>query len=216
MTQGSFGRGSTLLFHGRSGRVTLVLVVLAFLMHGLAFPLEVASDEAPADIGTAWELEGMRPGMEFVEMDARFRLQDLVPLVLQQERRYILEATRPLPSIAEEDLKARGIDRMELVFDEEQLLSIRVGYAGKAEQLFDDMAQELTGRLGQPTSVIQRGPMNVGRSRGIRLYLWLMIWTWEADGRTLSVEGKHYGVDKVKEQAKSHEYVFTLKETARD
>ena len=48
------------------------------------------------------------------------------------------------------------------------------------------------------------------------LGLWLMIWTWEADGRTLSVEGKHYGVDKVKEQAKSHEYVFTLKETAQD
>jgi hypothetical protein len=102
------------------------------------------------------------------------------------------------------------------VFRDERLISVRVGYAGRAELLFDDMAEELAGRFGEPTSVIQRGPMQVGRAHGIRLYFWLIIWTWEADGRILSVEGKHYGVDKVKEHPESHEYVFTLKEVAGD
>ncbi len=193
-----------------------VWLVTSLWMPCLVLSAEGASGEPPTDDGRVWELEGMQPGMAFQEVSARFRLQDLVPLVLGHERRYILEATRPLPRVAELDLEARGIDRAELLFLDERLISVRVGYAGRAELLFDDMAKELTGRFGEPTSVIQRGPMQVGRAHGIRLYLWLIIWTWEADGRILSVEGKHYGVDKVKEHPDSHEYVFTLKKMVGD
>jgi hypothetical protein len=187
-------------------------MVASLLMPCRALPAEMASGERRTEEGTLRELEGMRPGMGFGEMNKRFRLQDLVPLVLGHQRRYILEATRPLPRVADEDLEARGIDRLELVFRDERLISVRVGYAGRAELLFDDMAEELTQRFGEPSSVIQRGPMQVGRAHGIRLYLWLIIWTWEAGERILNVEGKHYGVDKVKEHPESHEYVFTLKE----
>jgi len=168
---------------------------------------------APALAETpVWELEGVQPGMRFGELDGRYRLKDMVPMVLGPVRRYILEETRPLPRRAAEDLQARGIDRMELVFLDDRLTSVRVGYAGRADLLFDDMAEELTERFGEPTSVIRRGPMSVGRTHGIRLYLWLVIWNWEAGDRILSVEGKHYGVDKVKEHPESHEYVFTLKD----
>lgn len=193
-----------------------VWIVMSLSMPCLAWSAEGTTGERPANEGRAWELEGMQPGMSFKEMRARFRLQDLVPLLLGHERRYILEVTRPLPRVAKEDLEARGIDRAELLFLDDRLISVRVGYAGRAELLFDDMAEELTGQFGEPTSVIQRGPMSVGRKYGIRLYLWLMIWTWEADGRILSVEGKHYGVDKVQEHPDTHEYVFTLKEVAGD
>jgi hypothetical protein len=179
------------------------------LLLGPALSAEVPSAQPPAQ---PWELEGMRPGMGFGALDGRFRLQDLVPMRLGPERRYILEATRPLSGVAEKDLEARGIDRLELVFRDDRLTSVRVGYAGRAELLFDDMAEELTERFGEPSSVIRRGPMQVGRAHGIRLYLWLVIWTWESGERILSVEGKHYGVDKVKEHPESHEYVFTLKE----
>ena len=197
-------------------RLLPVSMITGLLMPCLVLSAEVASGEYRTDEETVWELEAMQPGMGFAEMNARFRLDDLVPMLLGPERRYILEATRPLPRAVEEDLGARGIDRVELVFRDERLTSVRVGYAGRAELLFDDMAEELTGRFGEPTSVIQRGPMSVGRTHGIRLYLWLIIWTWEAGDRILSVEGKHYGVDKVKEHPKSHEYVFTLKEAAGD
>ncbi len=197
-------------------RLLQVWMITSLLMPYPVLSAEVAGGEDRADEETVWELEGMQPGMAFAQVNRRFRLGDLVPMLLGSERRYILEATRPLPRVAEEDLEARGIDRVELVFRDERLISVRVGYAGRAELLFDDMAEELTGRFGEPTSVIQRGPMSVGRAHGIRLYLWLIIWTWEADGRILSVEGKHYGVDKVQEHPEGHEYVFTLKEVAGD
>lgn len=188
-----------------------VWIVTSLLAPCLVLSAELASGEGPSDEGSVWELEGMRPGMGFGELDRRFLLRDLVPMELGRERRYILEATRPLPRVAEEDLEARGIDRAELVFRDDRLTSVRVGYAGRAELLFDDMAAELTRRFGEPSSVIRRGPMQVGRAHGIRLYLWLTIWTWERGDTILGVEGKHYGVDKVKEHPDGHEYVFTLK-----
>ena len=166
--------------------------------------------------GTEWELEGMRPGMRFHELDRRFRLQDLVPMQLPPERRYVLDATRPLPDPAQEDLEERGIAGLELVFRKDRLVSVRVAYAGRAEVMFDDMARELVTRYGQPSDNTRRGPLQVGRAHGIRLYLWLSIWTWERDGLELQVEGKHYGVDKVRENPESHKYAFMLREATHD
>jgi hypothetical protein len=165
--------------------------------------------------GAEWELEGMRPGMSFRELDRRFRLQDLVPMQLPPERRYVLDATRPLPDPAQEELEQRGIAGLELVFREDRLVSVRVAYAGRAEVMFDDMAKELVRTYGSPSGNTRRGPLQVGRAHGIRLYLWLSIWTWERDGLELQVEGKHYGVDKVNENPDTHKYAFMLREAQR-
>ena len=108
------------------------------------------------------------------------------------------------------ELTENGIDRLEVVFRADRLRSVRVAYAGRDEILFAEMGTELEAEFGPPAEVIRRGPMSVGRTHGIRLYFWLSIWTWEFAETTLTVEGKHYGVDKVHEHPDVHEYVYTL------
>ena len=186
-------------------RTLLPWIVLSVAM----LPSAAAPPREPGPV-QSWELEGMRPGQTFSELDSRFELRHQVPFLFPPDRRYILEATRPLPGDVGNELKGRAIDRLELVFRADKLRSVRVGYAGRAEVLFEDMAGELEEEFGAPAEVIQRGPMSVGRAHGIRLYLWLSIWTWELADATLTVEGKHYGVDRVKELPNRHEYVFTL------
>jgi hypothetical protein len=195
-----------------------VPVLLLWLLAAPAPLAQEAEAGAPAGTGTVedqapWELEGLRLGQAFEELDDRFGLRSLVPFELPPEQRYILEATHPLEDHARTDLLDRSIDRLELTLRDHSLIGIRVAYAGRAEVLFDDMDRQLRARFGEPASMIRRGPMSVGRYHRVRLYLWLSYWTWERPDETLTVEGKHYGVDKVKEGNEDHEYTFTLRES---
>jgi hypothetical protein len=196
----------------------LTLAVISLWL--LALPAsgqEAEAPEVPAEAAAAaedpapWELEGIRLGQTFKELDQRFHLRSLIPFELPPEQRYILEVTHPLSERARVDLLDRSVDRLELTFRDGRLIGVRVAYAGRAEILFDAMDGELRARFGEPASMVRRGPMSVGRFHRIRLYLWLSIWTWERPDETLSVEGKHYGVDKVKEGDEDHEYTFTLR-----
>lgn len=182
---------------------------------GLAFAPAAAAPEGPGPKGD-WRLEGMRPGDTFSEVDSRFQLRHQVPFLLPPDKRYVLEATRLLPGQVVKELTGNGIDRLEVVFRDDKLRSVRVAYAGKDEILFDEMGAELEAEFGPPVEVIRRGPMSVGRTHGIRLYFWLSIWTWEFADTILTVEGKHYGVDKVHEHPEVHEYVFTLAQKSED
>ncbi len=184
----------------------------AILSLGAAASTALGSADPTPLPGERWELEGMCPGQTFSEIDRRFELRHQVPLQSPSELRYILEATRPLPGSVTKELTGNGIDRLELIFRADRLRSVRVAYAGRDEVLFEEMGAELEAEFGPPAKVVQRGPMSVGRSRGIRLYFWLSIWTWEFADTTLTVEGKHFGVDKVREHPDVHEYVFTLAE----
>ena len=100
--------------------------------------------------GSEWKLEGMQPGMGFRELDRRFRLQDMVPMHMPPERRYVLERTRPLPKVAQEEFEARGIDGLQMVFRDERLIEVRVEYAGRTGEFEIDSAGTHGYHVGHP------------------------------------------------------------------
>lgn len=169
-----------------------------------------ASAQAPPD-----ELEGIALGAEFSKLNRRFRLRDLVPLTDGQVRRYILDPRAALATDVRSELDRRALRRLELVFDGESVFRVRAEYSDRQEVRFDEMERRLAASFGPPTRIQDTGPMQVGRNHGIRLFLWIRLWTWEADGRSLTVEGEHYGDDKKEEAPDRHTYTFTL-ETSRD
>ena len=156
------------------------------------------------------ELEGIQLGAGFSTLDRRFELRDLVPFLEGKKRRYILDPDGLLSTDVEAEMERRAIRRMELVFDGNLVARVRAEYSDRQEVRFDEMEKRLEAEFGPPTRIQDTGPMQVGRAHGIRLFLWLRIWTWESDGRSLTIEGEHYGDDKKVEAPDRHTYTFTL------
>jgi len=164
---------------------------------------------APAPV-LPTELEGIQLGAGFSTLDRRFELRDLVPFLEGKKRRYILDPHGLLSTDVEAEMERRAIRRMELVFDGNLVARVRAEYSDRQEVRFDEMEKRLEEKFGPPTRIQDTGPMQVGRAHGIRLFFWLRIWTWESDGRSLAVEGEHYGDDKKVEAPDRHTYTFTL------
>lgn len=180
-------------------------------MGSVALGLALAGPAAAAAEGQPpAELEGIRIGEGFSSLDRKLDLRSLVPFRMGEAEQYIVDTRVPLAARPQEYLDGHGIRRLELRLRDGRAEWIRVAYRYRDEVLFDDMAAELTALHGVPDRVQTGGPMQVGRVGGIRLYLWLRIWSWEWDGVRLTVEGKHYGDDKIREKPLRHRYTWTL------
>lgn len=183
---------------------------LAACLVGLAALLLANAPEPAAGAAPVAELEGVRIGQAFADVDGRLDLRSSVPFQLNGAEHFILDTRLPLADRPRLDLERRGIRRMELRLRGGRVEWVRVEYAGRDTAMFDDVTADLRERYGDPARVQNAGPMQVGRARGVRLYLWLRIWTWNWEDRTLTVDGKHYGDDKVREQPRRHRYTYTL------
>jgi len=167
-----------------------------------------ASSPAPAPPA---ELEGVGLGEAIANLEPRLGLGGLVAAHRGEDVVYALERGQPIPDAAREFLAARSLARMEVVFRAGRVTGVEVEYADRRDVLFDDMAARLRERYGDPADEVARGPLQVGRAKGIRLLMWLRIWTWTWDDRTLIVEGEHFGDRKDRETAARHTYRFKLR-----
>jgi hypothetical protein len=163
-----------------------------------------------ADGSPPMELEGIRIGESFQSVNSRLNLRAMVPFTMGDATKYIIDTRVILVPRPQAYLSERGIRRIELRLRNDKVEWIRVVYRGRDDLMFDAAGEALLGVHGEPTRVQNGGPMQVGRTKGVRLYLWLRLWTWKWDGVTLGVEGKHYGDDKVQERPKRHRYTYTL------
>jgi hypothetical protein len=156
------------------------------------------------------QLEGLHLGDTRSIVDRRFKLGSQVPFHEGEEERYILDTKLLLPNKVRREMENIAAVRMEFRFRHDRLTSVRVEYDAFRETRFDEMEEKLLAIYRTPSRVQERGPMSVGRAHGIRLYMWLRIWSWEWPDRMLVVEGKHYGDDKREEQPLRHAYTYTL------
>jgi hypothetical protein len=169
-----------------------------------ASPPVAIPDELPQ------ELEGVRLGQPLLELQGRFELGSQPAYREGETARHILDVQQTISSRVRDDLMRRNIRRLALESRQGRVTSIKVEYSDRRETTFAEIEADLTAKFGPALRTQTSGPMQVGRAKGIRLYLWLRTWTWEADDRVFSVEGEHYGDDKYVERPMRHTFRYAL------
>jgi hypothetical protein len=156
------------------------------------------------------DLIAIRIGEPYDALDGRLDLRTMVPLHEGDAVRYVLDPGMPVTRRARADLATHGVRRLDLRLRGGRVDRVRVEFDGRDAEMFDQVGEELRRRYGEPARVAGRGPMQVGRAHGVRLYYWIRVWTWDWPGRRLVVQGEHYGDDKRLEQPLRHTYTYTL------
>jgi hypothetical protein len=185
----------------------------------ILFPLALLAQEevpAPAPAPAAVhedlprELEGVRLGQPLLEIQGRLELSTQPAYREGETARHVFDVQQTISSHVREDLERRRISRLVLESRQGRVTSIRVEYSDRRQTTFEEMERDLVARYGDAIRSQTSGPMQVGRAKGIRLYLWLRTWTWEADDRVFTVEGEHYGDDKYVERPTRHTFRYVL------
>ena len=185
-----------------------VLFPLALLAQGevpAPPPPPVAIPEALPE-----ELEGVRLGQPLLEIQGRLELSSQPTYREGETARHVFDVQQTISSRLRADLERRKISRLVLESRQGRVTSIRVEYSDRRETTFEEMERDLVARYGPAVRSQTSGPMQVGRAKGVRLYLWLRTWTWEADDRAFTVEGEHYGDDKYVERPTRHTFRYVL------
>ena len=156
------------------------------------------------------ELEGVRLGETLAELAGRFDLRSHPTYREGETVRHTFDVQQTISSGVREDLIRRKIRRVVVESRQGRVTSIQVEYSDRQETTFAEMEHELVARFGPPLRSKASGPLQVGRAKGIRLYLWLQTWTWETGDRVFSVEGEHYGDDKHVERPLRHTFRYGL------
>jgi len=169
-----------------------------------ASPPAVLPEEPPT------ELEGVRLGQPLAELEGRLELGTQPNFREGETVRHIFDVQQTISARVREDLMRRNVRRIWLESRRGRVTSVKVEYADRRETTFEEMERDLVARFGPALRSQTSGPMQVGRAKGVRLYLWLRIWTWEAGDRVFSVEGEHYGDDKHVERPTRHTFRYAL------
>jgi len=167
-------------------------------------PPAALPDELPA------ELEGVRLGQPLGELASRFEISSQPAYREGETLRHIFDVEQTHADGVRADLLRRKISRLTLESRQGRITSVKVEYADRRETTFEEMERDLTARYGPALRSQTSGPLQVGRAKGLRLYLWLRIWTWEAGDRVFIVEGEHYGDDKYVERPVRHTFRYAL------